>query len=343
MGKSKGILFYSKWILGILLLLIFTTILAFRISVRPGVYIISRMFNQPVTILDKDAFRSVSPEVSSIKNIPYDSDFNNSTMDIYFPNGIDKARGILLWLHGGGFVAGDKNSIEEFATYIAAHNQIAVVPINYEKAPRLTYPGQIYQLDNAYEFLKNHHSEYLSLDFTKILFGGDSAGGQIAGQYVALQTNKNYAKEFQFTPSIPAGDIIGFISYSAPVNLLQMADAKSDSFFMKFFVNTVARAFIGTRNWKNSDILKQASVAEHVTIQFPPSFITDGNTYSFQEQGQALEKKLKSLDIPVESLFYADSEKEIPHEYQFDYRTKEARDCLQKTIRFIDDQFAYLQ
>jgi len=73
---------------------------------------------------------------------------------------------------------------------------------------------------------------------------------------------------------------------------------------MKFFVNTVARALIGTKDWKTSHEIRQASLPNYVTVNFPPTYITDGNAFSFQEQGMALVEKLQSLNIPVESLFF---------------------------------------
>lgn len=339
--KLRKILCYFYWFVGVFIVLILAAVIVFKVSVKPGVFVIQHMFNHPLTILDEKAFELASAKVNKLENITYTSTFSNNLMDIYYPNTVDKARAILFWVHGGGFVAGDKEALEEFATYIAANNQIAVVTINYETAPKSVFPGQVKQLDEAYNFLKKHYSNFISVNFSKILFGGDSAGGQISGQYVALQTNKKYAKELQINPSIPVAHLIAFISYSAPVNLQQMTDVQSSSLFMKFFVSTVARAFIGTNDWKNSPKLKQASVAEHVTKQFPPTFITDGNTYSFQEQGQMLEEKLKVLNVSVQSLFYADSNQEVPHEYQFNYKTQEAKACLQKTIAFIEEQLAY--
>lgn len=56
------------------------------------------------------------------------------------------------------------------------------------------------------------------------------------------------------------------------------------------------------KDWKTSEQLKEA-VADHVSKEFPPTYITDGNAYSFQEQGQALENRLTELKVPVQSLF----------------------------------------
>ncbi len=334
----RKVLYYCFWLAEILFGLLIAVCITFTISVKPGVYIIRHMFNQPVIILDKTTFNKASSKVNKFKDISYPSRYKNNKMDIYYPKSANKARGILIWVHGGGFVAGDKYAIEEFATYIVANNQIAVVAINYETAPELVFPGQVIQLNEAYNFLKQYHSCFISVDFSKVLFGGDSAGGQIAGQYTALQTNKHYADELSIRQAIPSENIQAFIAYSAPLNLQQMSEARSRSLFMKFFVNTVARAVIGTWKWKNDIKLKQASVAEYLSPQFPPSFITDGNTYSFQEQGQLFEKKLNDLNVTTQSLFYADSHKAIPHEYQFNYATEEAKNCLHNTIKFIEEQ-----
>ena len=90
---------------------------------------------------------------------------------------------------------------------------------------------------------------------------------------------------------------------------------------------------------KTDDSLFQASLVDHVTKNFPPTFITDGNAYSFQEQGIALENKLKELQVPVEGLFYKDEKKEISHEYQFDYSLPESKECYEQTVTFINGLF----
>lgn len=61
---------------------------------------------------------------------------------------------------------------------------------------------------------------------------------------------------------------------------------------------------LGTHQWQKSVELKQASLVDHVTTEFPPTYITDGNAYSFQDQGLAFEKKLKQLGVPVTSQFF---------------------------------------
>lgn len=326
------------WFVWIIVGLTALLVLAFTVSVKPGVYIIQKMFDAPVIILDEERYAVDAPKVELLADIEYKSHYAENTLDNFYPKDVNGAVPILFWMHGGGYVGGNKEGVSEFATYIAAANEVAVVALNYEKAPSLQYPGQVKQLEEAYQYLESNQASYPMLDFSRVMFGGDSAGAQIAGQYVAIQTNAAYAEEMGIAQVVAHDAMKAFISYSGPVDIEQMATLESSSSFMKFFTNTVARAFIGKRDWQDSEEIKQASVAKYVTEDFPPTYITDGNSFSFPDQGLALVERLEELGVPVVSLFYQDTDKEITHEYQFNYEMEEARESLRQTIDFIHEQ-----
>ncbi|MGG0667009.1 alpha/beta hydrolase [Lederbergia citrisecunda] len=196
----KRLLKVLIWLMGAVAILVLAIIIAFSVSVKPSVFLIQRLFDQPVIIHDEACYEAAVLKIDKLADIPYTSTSKENSLDIYYPKGRDeKGLPILFWLHGGGYVGGNNDGVEEFATYIAASNQIAVVAMNYEKAPALQYPGQVKQVDEMYQFLSTHAEDYPMLDFSTVLFGGDSAGAQIAGQYVALQTNEAYAAEMEIT------------------------------------------------------------------------------------------------------------------------------------------------
>lgn len=268
-----------------------------------------------------------------IKDEIYQSKHKKNSYDIYYPKNSEEAVPVLIWVHGGGYVSGDKAGVKEFATKLAADAHIAVVAMNYEEAPNSQYPNQVTQVNELVKQLEKDKKEML--DLSNILFGGDSAGAQIALQYVTVQTNKKYAKEMKMTPTIDPVTIKGTISYCGPVDLQQIANQQSDNKFMRFFVKTVAWSLLGQKDWKNDARLFQASLVDHVTKDFPPTYITDGNAYSFEEQGIALKNKLTELDVPpVKGLFFKG--KEISHEYQFAYSLPESKDCYEQTKVFIN-------
>ncbi|KSU03120.1 putative lipase [Lactococcus lactis subsp. lactis] len=321
-------------LIGLFVVSIFIIALAFYLSPTPGAMLVRHMFSSEVKITDKSSFEKAKKNVEVTYSHHYDSRFKDNTYDLYLPKDIKEGVPVLVWVHGGGYVGGDKSGVKEFATKLVSDAHIAVVSMNYERAPESQYPNQLKQVSELIKELKKDKSTNMNL--TNMMLGGDSAGAQITLQYTLTQTNEKYGRDLKIPHLLEKGSIKGTISYCGPVNLEQIKQTKSSSNFMKFFVRTVAWSELGTKNWKSSPQLKQASLVNHLTSTFPPTYITDGNAYSFQDQGLAFRNKLMQLSIPVSGLFFDKSKKEISHEYQFDYSKIEAKECYRQTLFFID-------
>ncbi|OTN89336.1 hypothetical protein A5819_001828 [Enterococcus sp. 7E2_DIV0204] len=328
---------FFLWSISFLVIFGCIIVLAFQLSPRPGAFLIGQLFNGNIKITDKVSYKKSVTNVTVKKDLVYQSKYKKNTFDLYYPKEMENSVPIVFWVHGGGYVGGDKEGVKEYATYLADKAQVAVISLNYEWAPSLNYPGQVKQIEQAYHSIKMKTTEYPMLDFNKVIFGGDSAGAQIAGQFLSIQTNLDYANSMRMKQVIPQNNIKGFISYCGPVDLKEIKQQSSDKWFMKFFVNTVAWSLLGQKDWKDSSELNEASLVDKLTNNFPPTYISDGNAYSFQDQGIAFASRLKALSIPVESLFYKDDEKKVTHEYQFDYSTLDAKNCLEETIKFVKE------
>ncbi|MFD2728143.1 alpha/beta hydrolase [Enterococcus camelliae] len=324
------------WVIGILIGLVLAGWVAFQVSPYPSALLIRQMFNQPVAITDQKKYKEAQDNVTVTKDLIYPSKYKSNQFDLYLPKLVTEKIPIIVWAHGGGFVGGDKSGMKEFATYLAADTQVAVVAMNYQVAPDLNYPGQLEQMGELVTYLKKATSQYPQLDLQRVFVGGDSAGAQIAGQYALVQTNNAYAQQNHFTQTLDAKDLRGFLSYCGPVNLVQVLDKKSTNKLMNWFVQSVGWSLVGTKDWQNTPELRQASLVEHLTSAFPPAYITDGNAYSFSDEGQTMVKKLEQKQVAVTSLFFEDSSKEVSHEYQFHYNTKEAKLAYDQTKTFIE-------
>ncbi|MBZ6008325.1 alpha/beta hydrolase fold domain-containing protein [Leuconostoc gelidum subsp. aenigmaticum] len=321
---------------GILLTTVMIVVtIAFTVSPWPSAYIIGRMFNSPVKITNQEVFGQAKKNVTVKSDVRYESSTKNNTLDIYTPKQETKPVTTLIWVHGGGFVGGDKSGMREFATKLVNDTHVAVVSINYQTAPSAVYPSQVRQVNDVVKFFKMTPAYQQKLNLSRIMLGGDSAGAQIALQYATIQTNASYAKKMAMSAELENGQIKGTISYCGPLDLQQVTNQQSKSLSMRWFINTVAWSELGDRNWRKSHKLQQASLVKQITSQFPPTYITDGNAYSFQEQGLAFEKRLQQLHVPVTSLFFNHDEKEVTHEYQFNYQTSLAQKCYDETRHFV--------
>lgn len=304
------------------------------LSPKPGARLIKRLFQKKEKITHEKTYQIAAQQVSVQHNLEYPSRFQANQYDLYLPKNSTAPGAVLIWIHGGGYVGGDKNIVKEFATKLVADTKIAVVSMNYQLAPSSQYPNQLLQVCELYQALQQVALPQLAL--TRLFVGGDSAGAQIALQFIQTQVDSSYGQAIGVPTMMSATDLKGAISYCGPVDLQQAAAQSEDSKLIQSFMRTVAWSLTGTKNWQENPKLLEASLVAHVTANFPPTYLTDGNMYSFQEQGLALATRLAALKVPVTTLFFKERPQPIYHEYQFDYSTPEAQQCYQGTVEFVE-------
>ena len=81
--------------------------------------------------------------------------------------------GVILYLHGGGFVAGSAKAYRGLASQIASRTRRPVFVLDYPLAPEATVPAAPNAVIAAYEWLRTNGGERIALV-------GDSAGGGLS-------------------------------------------------------------------------------------------------------------------------------------------------------------------
>jgi acetyl esterase/lipase len=72
--------------------------------------------------------------------------------DLYLPKGLDKAP-VMIAAHGGGCQAGNRSFYRYWGPFLA-RNGYAVFSIDYRLAKAGTYPGSVYDLKAAIQFVR---------------------------------------------------------------------------------------------------------------------------------------------------------------------------------------------
>ena len=111
-------------------------------------------------------------------DVPYANESPSEKMDIYVPN-TTGPHPVVIWIHGGRYLVGDKNNINQNFTEEALKRGYAVVSINYRLATEAKYPAQIYDVKVAIRFLRTNSKTY-NLNPDKFAISGSSAGGGLA-------------------------------------------------------------------------------------------------------------------------------------------------------------------
>lgn len=87
--------------------------------------------------------------------------------------------GALIWMHGGGLVAGSARQDDLHCARTAEQLGVVVVSVDYRLAPEHPFPAAIDDCTTAWTWLLEHTDE-LGVDLDRLAIGGESAGGGLA-------------------------------------------------------------------------------------------------------------------------------------------------------------------
>jgi acetyl esterase len=95
---------------------------------------------------------------------------------LYVPDGAD---GLLLYLHGGGFVYGDLDTHDAHCRRMARRTGWAVLAVHYRRAPEHAYPAAVEDAETVGVWLETGPAEIDGLG-GRLVASGDSAGANLA-------------------------------------------------------------------------------------------------------------------------------------------------------------------
>jgi acetyl esterase len=93
------------------------------------------------------------------------------------PQGV---RGVVVYLHGGGWVIGSIDEYDTVARKLAERTACAVVLPEYRLAPEHRYPDAVDDCWAALQWTAEHLADIAGRDEAPLIVAGDSAGGNLA-------------------------------------------------------------------------------------------------------------------------------------------------------------------
>ncbi|MGI6591448.1 MAG: alpha/beta hydrolase fold domain-containing protein [Eggerthellaceae bacterium] len=105
-------------------------------------------------------------------------------MDIILPDEGEGPFPLIVFVHGGGWVSGDKRENTMPGAFKAVSQGYALASVEYRLAPDATWPMPLYDVKAAVRFLRAHAKEY-HLKTDKICAWGNSAGGHLVNMLAA--------------------------------------------------------------------------------------------------------------------------------------------------------------
>ena len=271
----------------------------------------------------RDAGLKTPVGIRRFDDISYGPHRRWNRLDVYRPEDAPGKLPVIVSVHGGGWVYGDKELYQHYCMSLAEHG-FAVVNFSYRLAPRHKFPAQLEDVCRVFAWVTEHAARY-GFDPDNVFAVGDSAGAHLLGLFCCLCTNPDYARE------LPLPVPKGFAPRAAALNcgvyrFERSASGKRDS-AMHLVEDLLPRK--GT-----PEELRLISVTGHLTGAFPPCIVMTAEGDFLADQAKPLADRLRELGAEAEYRFYGDPEHPLGHVFHCSVRLPEALRCNLEECEF---------
>ena len=231
------------------------------------------------------------PELESAEPLSIPAPHGAIPARIYTPKTLRKNNGLapcLVFYHGGGWVIGDLDSHDVVCRKLAHEGELIVISIDYRLAPEHKFPAAVDDAIAAVKWVASNANE-LGIDATRLMVGGDSAGGNLAA-VVALATRDGDGPKLAGQVLIyPATDFaMKHPSHSEPETSILLTHS-----VIKWFCNHYLSGPADIDNW-------QASPARAKTLAgLPPAYLLTAGADPLRDEGDEYAERLKQAGVPV--------------------------------------------
>ena len=250
-------------------------------------------------------------------------------LDVMVPHGEAGPLPVYVYFHGGGWTSGDKAPLTKYCASQAADGMI-VVNANYRMATRFQLKHMLEDGNAVLDWVARNVAGFGG-DPTRIVLGGDSAGGHIAALLAASAYEPELAAHYGIEPRVEPGNLRGLVQHCSIADLSVM--------FERGFVLSLnfLRMLLPERG--RGVVLRAAArfmnPIEWLDSGFPPVFVTTSERDYFYRANLNFIAALKRRSIQVDSLIYDRRQANTHHTWQQDARHPESQEVYRRLGAFV--------
>ena len=272
----------------------------------------------------RDAGLTTPDDIQRFDDIQYGPDPVENKLDVYRPKNTQGKIPVIVSVHGGGWVYGDKE-LYQFYGMTLAQRGFAVVNFTYRLAPEVKFPAPLEDTNNVISWMYVNQEEY-GLDMEHVFMVGDSAGGHLCGLYSAICTNPEYAVNYTFKVQngfVPQAVALNCGAYN-PLSEVGVLGGEQDQEIMEDFLPDKGAA-------KERALV---NVTDHVTEKFPPVYLMTCVGDFCRPQAPLLEAALKKNGVYYEFKTYGTEENPLYHVFHLTIQEPEGQKCNDEECDF---------
>ncbi|MBM4383788.1 MAG: alpha/beta hydrolase [Deltaproteobacteria bacterium] len=240
------------------------------------------------------AFSFAQPGVEKLTDIAYGPVLpgdkgKRNLLDVIRPRGAKpgERRPVLLQVHGGGWIIGDKREqAQPLMTHMAAEHGWISVAVNYRLSPQATFPDHIVDVKRAIAWIRAHIAEYGG-DPSFVCVTGGSAGGHLTA-LTALSAN-----DPRFQPGFEHVDtrMVAAVPFYGVFDFLDRKNLRGSQSMIPMLAKTVFKK----SPEQDPELWNAMSPITRITEDAPPFLVIQGthDTLVFVEEAREFVRALK--------------------------------------------------
>ena len=238
-------------------------------------------------------------------------------LDVFAPAQARTGCPVLLQIHGGAWVMGDKRQQGQPLMRHLARLGWVCIAINYRLSPKVAFPEHLIDAKRALAWIKEHVGEYGG-DASFVAVTGGSAGGHLTALMGLTENDPKFQPGFT--------DVDTRVNACVPIyGVFDFLDR--DGLHKGLMEPVLARVVMKSRAADAPESWHAASPLSQIHVDAPPFFIVQGakDTLVWKEEARSFAKALR--EVSTNPVAYA----EIPYaQHAFDLMTN--RRCVH-TVR----------
>lgn len=209
-------------------------------------------------------------------DVPYSGRSSALKLNIVLPNEGEGPFPVIVYIHGGGWLIGDKNHVQTRQVYRLLYAGYAVCCINYRLSDEAKWPLPLHDCKAAIRFLRANAEKY-GLDTGRIGVAGNSAGGHLAAMLGTTNGNPGY-EDLTMGCAGYSSDVQAVFTWFGIYDFSEwVQDCKRAYPEREFDYETSAEAFMFGHSLKDHpERLKDASPIHHLDGQTVPFYVEHG-------------------------------------------------------------------
>ncbi len=231
------------------------------------------------------------PELDRVQPLTVPSPAGPIPARIYTPRKLRKADGLapcLVFFHGGGWVIGDLDSHDVVCRKLADEGELIVVSVDYRLAPEHKFPAAVDDAIAATRWIAEHAKQH-GIDPSRLMVGGDSAGGNLAA-VVAIAARDGNGPDIAGQVLIyPATDFaMTHASHREPETSILLTHS-----VIRWFRDHYLNGTADVHDWR-------ASPARAGTlVGLPPAYVLTAGADPLRDEGDEYAHRLTEAGVPV--------------------------------------------